>query len=123
MEHFSSGDMDVKDKPHPGRPCTSVTSQNEERLNQLIHANQQITTRELRMELNNSLSVWQTIAVVTVENCSVCQVGPTDAHTEQKEHCTQVCQDLLKQYKAEGDSFLDCIIISDEVWHHHWEPE
>ena len=82
MEHFSSGDMDVKDKPHPGRPCTSVTSQNEERINQLIHANQQITTRELRMELNNSLSVWQTIAVVTVENCSVCQVGPTDAHTE-----------------------------------------
>jgi len=35
----------------------------------------------------------------------------------------QVCQDLLNQYKAEGDSFLNCIIISDETRCHHYEKE
>jgi len=34
---------------------------------------------------------------------------------EQKEHHMQVCQDLLNQYEAEGDGFLDHIITSDEI--------
>ena len=42
---------------------------------------------------------------------------------EHKDHCMQVCQDLLNQYKAEGDSFLDRIITGDETWCHHYEPE
>ena len=29
----------------------------------------------------------------------------------------------MKEYKAEGDSFLDCIITGDETWCHHYEPE
>ena len=33
---FSSGDSDVKDKPHSRRPCTAVTPRNEERHDQLI---------------------------------------------------------------------------------------
>jgi len=40
---FSNGN--VKDKPCSGQPCTAVTPQNEECLDQLIHVNQQIMTR------------------------------------------------------------------------------
>jgi len=47
---FSSGDSDVKDKPRSGQPCTAATPQNEERLDQLICADRQITTRELCTE-------------------------------------------------------------------------
>ena len=42
---------------------------------------------------------------------------------EHKEHHTQVCQDLLNQYEAEGESFLYCIITGDEAWCHHCEPK
>ena len=42
---------------------------------------------------------------------------------ENKEHCMPICQDLLNQYKAESDSFLDHIITGDETWCHHYEPE
>jgi hypothetical protein len=35
----------------------------------------------------------------------------------------QVCQDLLNQYKAEGDSFLDRIITGGKMWCHQYEPE
>jgi len=47
VARFSSGDSDVKDKPCSGRPCTTVTPRNEERLDQLICVNRWITTREL----------------------------------------------------------------------------
>ena len=35
----------------------------------------------------------------------------------------QVCPDLLNEYRAEGDSFLDHIITSDKTWCHHYKPE
>ena len=50
--YFSSRDTDVKEKPCSGQPCTAVTAQNEEHLDQLICVNWQIMTRELCMELN-----------------------------------------------------------------------
>ena len=40
---------------------------------------------------------------------------------EHKGHRMQVCQDLLNQYEAEGDSFQDRIITGDETWCHHYE--
>jgi len=33
----------------------------------------------------------------------------------------QVCQELLNQYEAEGDSFTDRIITGGETWCHHYE--
>lgn len=51
MVHFSSGNSDVNDKAHSGRPCTAVTLLNEESLDKLIHVNWQIT-RELCIDLN-----------------------------------------------------------------------
>jgi hypothetical protein len=35
----------------------------------------------------------------------------------------QVCQDLLNQYEAKGDSFLNYIITGYETCCHHYEPE
>ena len=46
---FSSGDSDVKDKPHSGWLCTVDIPQNEEHLDQLMHAIWQISTKELRL--------------------------------------------------------------------------
>ena len=42
---------------------------------------------------------------------------------EQKAHHMQVCQDLLNQYKAEGDSFLNRIITDDGAWCHCYKLE
>ena len=60
-------------------------------------------------ELNISFNALETM-VAMLEYHSLCQVGPTNVHTEQKEHYVQDCQDLLNQYKANVDSFLDHII-------------
>jgi hypothetical protein len=66
VARFSSGDSDVKDKPHFGLPCTTVTPRNKERLNQLICANRWITTRELCTELNIGFNALEMI-VATLE--------------------------------------------------------
>jgi len=53
---FSSGNSNMRDKPHSRWPLTAVAPWNEEYLNQLICMNQQITTRELCKELNNGFN-------------------------------------------------------------------
>jgi len=68
---FSSGDSDVKDKPHSRRPRTAITPQNEERLDQLICTNWQITTRELYTELSIGFNALET-TVSKLEYCKVC---------------------------------------------------
>jgi histone-lysine N-methyltransferase SETMAR len=108
VARFSSGDSDVKDKPRSGRPCTAVTPRNEERLDQLIGANWRITIRELCSEPNMETMV------ATLEYREVCASWVSRIFTKEYiERHVQVCQDLLNQYKAEGDIFLDRIITGD----------
>jgi len=60
----------------------------------------------------------------TLEYRKVCaRWVPRMLTQEHKEQRIQVCHDLLKQYDAEGNSFLDRIITGDETWRHHYEPE
>jgi len=80
-------------------------------------------TRELCTELNIDFSALETM-VATLEYRKVCaRWVPRMLKQEHKEQRIQVCQDLLKQYEAEGNSFLDRIITGDETWCHHYEPE
>ena len=123
MVCFSRGNSNVKDKPRSGRPCTAVTPRNEERLDQLICANWQITIRELCTALNIGFSALETM-VATLEYRKVCtRWVPQMLTQEHKEHRVQVFPDLLNQYEVEGDSFLECIITGDETWCHHYKPE
>ena len=93
----------------------SCHTRNEERLDQLIHVNRWITTRELCTELNIGLNALG-MMVATLEYRKVCaRWVPRMLTQEHKEHPMQVCQDLLNQYEAEGDSFLDRIITGDET--------
>ena len=80
-------------------------------------------TRELCMELNIGFNALETM-VATLEYHKVCTRWVLRMLTqEHKEHCMQVCQDLLNQYEAECHSFLDRNITGDEMWCHHYKPE
>ena len=68
---FSSGDSNMKDKPCSGHPCTAVTSQNQECLDQIVCMNQWITTKELCMELNIGFNALETMVAV-LKYCKVC---------------------------------------------------
>jgi len=75
------------------------------------------------MELNVCFSALETM-VTTLKYCKVCtRRFPQMLTEEQKEHCMQVCQYIMNQSEAEGDSFINCIITSDEMSCQHNEPE
>jgi len=110
---FSGGNSDVEDEPHWGWPCTAVIPQNES-----WSAHLRITIRELCLGLGIGFTALETL-VAALEYCRGCtRWVPWMLTQEQKEHRMQLCQDLLNQYKAKGESFLDHIITSDEVWCH-----
>jgi hypothetical protein len=44
----------------------------------------------------------------------------TEEHKEQREI---ICSEFLARYEAEGDDFLTTIVMGDETWIHHFEPE
>ena len=95
-----------KDTPRSGQTRTAVTPWNEEHLNQLIHANWQITTRELCTELSIGFNVFETM-VPTLEYRIICaRWAPQMLTREHQEHHIQVCWDLLNQYNAGGVSWI-----------------
>ena len=70
---FSSGDSNVKDKPHSGWPCPAVTPLHEEHLDQLFHRKWWFTMRKLY-----GAEYWlQCIRKMQ----DLLQVGATNAHT------------------------------------------
>jgi hypothetical protein len=42
---------------------------------------------------------------------------------ELKEWRVDVCQELLKRFEAEGDGFLERIVMGDETWVHYHQLE
>jgi len=55
---------------------------------------------------------------------SLHQVGPMNAHVgTERTLCASLSGPIGQILKAEGDSFLDCIITGDETWCHHYSPE
>lgn len=101
---FNSGDNNVCDKLRSGRPCTAVNPQNEKRLDQLIRANQRITTRELCTELKVGFNALETMLASLGYRKVGARWVPRILTQEQKDHEMQVCQELLNHhYEAEGD--------------------
>jgi len=60
------GNSYVKDKSCSGWPCSAVTPQNEEDLDQLVFANWCIIVKDLFMELNIGCNILETM-VATLE--------------------------------------------------------
>jgi len=46
---------------------------------------------------------------------------PADCRIERRH--VDACQELLKHFEAEGDSFLGRIVTGDETWFHYHQPE
>jgi hypothetical protein len=42
---------------------------------------------------------------------------------EKKQKRVEICEELLKSYREEGDQFLLNIITGDESWIHDFDPE
>ena len=117
--HFISGESNMKDKPHSGRPCSAATSQNEECLDQLMHMNREIATRQLSMELNSGFIAFLEM-VETLEYCKFALVRSHECTFRNRKN--SMCKFVSTYWtiiKAEGDIFLDPIIPGSR--HYQWQ--
>ena len=48
---------------------------------------------------------------------------PRSLQENEKEHRMHWTQKLFQRYETENEDFLDCIIMTDETWLHHFDPE
>ena len=50
-------------------------------------------------------------------------MGATHVDARKKQKRVEICEELLKHYREEGDQFLLNIVTGDESWIHYFHPE
>ncbi|ROT70225.1 hypothetical protein C7M84_011507, partial [Penaeus vannamei] len=122
-KRFKEGRKDVEDDPRSGRPSTTRTEVNVERVRQMVCSDRRLTVRLIANELGiNHDSVWK-ILTEDLDMRKVCaKMVPKLLNDDQKDQRMQVCQDILERLETEPD-FLRRVIIGDESWIFEYDPE
>ena len=122
-KRFKEGREDVEDDSRSGRPSTSRTADNVERVKQMVCGDRRLTVRMIVDELEiNRDSVWK-IFTEDLGIRKICaKMVPKLLENEQKERCVEVCQDILEHLQTEPD-LLQRVITGDESWIFEYDPE
>lgn len=122
-KRFKSGREEVEDDPKSGRPSTTKTAENIDRVNQLVRSDRRLTVRMIAEELSLNRESVRTILVQELGMRKVCaKMVPKLLSDDQKEHRVNVCQDLLEKI-GEDPEFLGRVITGDETWVFQYDPE
>ena len=113
---FLEGREQVEDEPRAGRPSTSKTDDNVERVRSLVSSDRRLTLRMITSELNlNRFTVHQ-ILTQDLDMRKVCaKMVPKNLSTEQQANRRDVCLDLLDRLVRVPELFSR-VITGDESW-------
>ena len=121
-KRFREGREDVEDDPRSGRPTTSRTNKNVERVREKVHSFCCLTVRMTADELNiNSERVWRIITEDLGTRKVCAKMVPRLLNDGQKENRVQVCQDILKQLEITPD-LLSRVVTGDESRIFKYDP-
>ena len=121
-KRIREGREDVEDDPRSGRPTTSRTNENVERVREKVRSDRRLTVRMTADELNrNSERVWRIITEDLGMKKVCANMVPRLLNDEQKENREQVCQDILKQLEITPD-LLSRVVTGDEPWIFEYDP-
>ena len=112
--HKSSleGREKMEDEPHAGRPSTSKTENNVERVRSLVRSDHRLTLRMISSELNLNRFTIDEILTQDLDMRKVCaKMVPKNLTTEQKVNQKDVCLDLLDRLEREPE-FFSCVITN-----------
>lgn len=120
---FKGGQTSTEDDQRSGRPSTSTTPENIEKIRQLIHEDRRRTIREICDMVGIGYGICQ--AILT-ENLNMHRIAakfvPRLLTFDQKQRRLDVCQELRDT--ANGDpTFISRIITGDESWVYGYDPE
>ena len=122
-KRFVEGREDVEDDPKPGRPCTSTTDTNIEKVRQLVRNDRRLTIRVITNKVGMDKETIRTILVDTLGMRKVCaKMVPRLLTEEQKTQRLNACRDILQQMEADK-KLLENVITGDESWAFQYDSE
>ena len=122
-KRFVEGREDVEDDPKTGRPCTSTTYSNIEKVRQLVRSDRRLTIRVIASEVGMDKETVRTILADTLGMRKVCaKMVPRLLTKEQKVQRLNACRHILQQMEAE-EKLLENVITGDESWVFQYDPE
>jgi len=120
---FKHGDMSHEDQPQSGRPSTSRTNENIQKIRNAIMFDRRRTIKELEA-LTGVL--WSSCQRILTEELHMKQVVakfvPRLLSEDQRAIRLDVCREMKEQLKTEPD-ILSKIITGDESWCYGYDPE
>ena len=121
-KRFKEGREGVEDDPRSGRPLTSKTEENVERVRQKVCNDHRLTLRMIANELSmNSERVWSIITEELGMRKICAKMVPRLFTDEQKERRVEVCQDILTRLETDPN-LLGRTITGDESWIFEYDP-
>lgn len=120
---FKRGEMSLEDQSRSGRPSTSRTDENIEKIRQKINEDRRLTIDQVSEETGVS---WSSCQRILTEDLHMRRISakfvPRLLTQEQKTTRLNVCRDL-KEEIANDPNFLSKIITGDESWCYGYDPE
>jgi len=113
----------VEDEPLAGRPSTSKTDDNVERVRSLVRSDRRLTLRMISSELNLNRFTFHQILTQDLDTRKVCaKMVPKNLTTEQKASRREGCLDLLDRLEREPE-FFSRVITGDKSWILEYDSE
>ncbi|CAK9829627.1 Protein GVQW3 [Anthophora retusa] len=122
-ERFRSGRESVEDDKRSGRPSTSKTDENIDKIKEMLSENRKLTIRELAEDLNIAYGSVQDVLVSDLGlRRVVAKLVPKDLNFMQKKDRVEISKDMIS--KAEFDlTFIKRIITGDETWIYEYDTQ
>ena len=111
-----------EDDHRSGRPSTSRTDENVERVRQKVRSDRRLTVRMNTDELDmNNERVYRIITEDLGMKKICTKMVPRLLNEGQKERRVQVCQDILEQLETEPN-LVKRVVTGDELWIFEYDP-
>lgn len=120
---FRAGKESVEDEPRSGRPSTSRTPENTERVRKMLTEDRRLTLRLIAEELGISKDTVRTIVHEELGKRKICsRFVPHMLTDEQKARRFEICGDFIDMCDRDP-TFLGSIVTGDESWCYQYDPE
>jgi len=123
FKRFKEGREDVEDDQRSGRPTTSNTEDNVEKIAKIIRNDRRLSVKMVADMVNINRETVRQILHDKLNMKKVCaKMVPKNLSAEQKERRKEVCVDSLQTIENDP-GFLEKVITCDETWIFQYDPE
>jgi len=120
---FSEGRESIKDEPRSGRPSTSKTDNNVEKVRARVRSDRRITARMVASELNlNHTTIHQILTQELAMRKLCAKIVPKNLTIEQKDIRKDARLHLLERIQSDRN-FLKKVITGEKTWIFEYDPE